>query len=95
MSMSMSLGAVMVGTASLLLSFTMSTDAAYCHGHPSPDASPNINPIYVPDKENPSGTLITSNENGAVYRVGEGDDAITVLHVYGDDPYVNGHTQGR
>ena len=97
MTKKMSSGLMVVVAASLLLAVSMSlhgASAAYCTGAPKADAKPNMNDIFIPDTNSPSGTLVSSNENGAVYRVGEGDDAINVLHLFGDDAYTMGQTQG-
>ena len=77
----------------MLSAVTKGSKAAFCVGGPSPDAQPNVNPIYQASSDAPSGTLINHNEHGSVYRFGEGDDAVNVVHLWGD-AYTMGYAQG-
>jgi len=52
--------------------------AAYCNGKPNPDAKPNENPIW-----SGTPTLLKSIPNGRLYQVGEGEDVIPVVHIWG------------
>lgn len=62
--------------------------AAYCHGKPNPDAQPNMNPIWTGTP-----TFVSSTTNGTLYTVGEGNDTVHLLHVWGD-PYDMGYAHG-
>jgi hypothetical protein len=62
--------------------------SAECHGKPSPDAKPNLN--YI-DAGSPK--LIGSTTHGKLFTVGDGDDAIQLLHVWGT-PYEMGYAHG-
>lgn len=52
--------------------------AAYCHGKPNPAAQPNTIPIW---QGNP--TFLNSTDNGKLFIVGQGNDTVQILHVYG------------
>jgi len=54
------------------------TEAAECHGKPSPDAKPNLNPIQTSPP-----VFVKSTKNGKLYTVGTGDDLIHLVHVWG------------
>eukprot|EP00698_Gefionella_okellyi_P003886 TRINITY_DN135_c0_g1_i1.p1 TRINITY_DN135_c0_g1~~TRINITY_DN135_c0_g1_i1.p1 ORF type:complete len:449 (+),score=102.01 TRINITY_DN135_c0_g1_i1:33-1379(+) len=62
--------------------------AAYCHGHPSPSAQPNMLPIM---KQSPK--LVKSCKNGKLFEAGQGDDTLPILHIYGT-PYEMGFAMG-
>jgi len=62
--------------------------AAECHGKPSPDAKPNLNPILTGDA-----VFVKSIKNAKLYTVGAGDDTIPVVHLWGT-PYEMGYAQG-
>lgn len=65
--------------------------AAYCHGHPSPDAKPNENPVnYAP----PTEVLSRAARNGRAYMAGTGNDTFWVVHLWGS-PYEMGHALGE
>ena len=65
----------------LLLSVAdLVTEAAYCHGSPSPDAKPNLFPIITAEPK-----LVKSVKNGRLYDAGLFD----VVHLYGT-PYEMG-----
>lgn len=63
--------------------------AAYCHGKPDPGAQPNLNPIYTA-----APTFVKAVPNGKLYVVGDGDDQISVVHVWGT-PYEMGYAHGQ
>lgn len=65
------------------------SEAAECHGKPSPTAKPNNNPIYV---DPPS--FVKSVPNGKLFTVGIGEDEINIVHVWGT-PYEMGYAQGE
>ncbi|KAL5471501.1 hypothetical protein EMCRGX_G029624 [Ephydatia muelleri] len=64
-------------------------EAAECHGAPSPDAKPNTNPIQTAPP-----VFVRSVENGKLYTVGDADDKVPVVHVWGT-PYQMGYAQGQ
>eukprot|EP00051_Salpingoeca_urceolata_P026450 m.477358 g.477358 ORF g.477358 m.477358 type:complete len:444 (+) comp20814_c0_seq1:1427-2758(+) len=65
-----------------------STHAAECHGKPDPDAQPNLNPIYTDEPK-----FVRSVPNASLFTVGEGDDKLNVVHVWGS-PYEMGYAHG-
>eukprot|EP00026_Physarum_polycephalum_P008362 Phypoly_transcript_08444.p1 GENE.Phypoly_transcript_08444~~Phypoly_transcript_08444.p1 ORF type:complete len:437 (+),score=72.28 Phypoly_transcript_08444:68-1378(+) len=81
----------LAGVLVLCLVFTVCFQAvltAYCHGKPNPDAQPNMNPIWTGTP-----TFLNSTENGKLFTVGEGNDTVHLLHVYGT-PYQMGYAHG-
>lgn len=62
----------------VLFSVSLTADGAYCHGKPDPGAKQNLNPIYTEEPK-----FIRSAKNGKLFRVGEGEDAFDIVHVYG------------
>jgi hypothetical protein len=62
--------------------------AAECHGKPSPDAKPNLNPV---DTGKPK--VVSSTTNGKLFTIGQGDDLVYLLHVWGS-PYEMGYAHG-
>eukprot|EP00118_Oscarella_pearsei_P028851 m.3100 g.3100 ORF g.3100 m.3100 type:complete len:442 (+) comp9050_c0_seq2:79-1404(+) len=74
-----------------LLLFALCLDfsgASECHGKPSPSARPNANPIQT---EPPR--FARSVKNAKLYIVGEGDEEISVVHLWGS-PYEMGVAHG-
>ncbi len=63
--------------------------AAYCHGKPSPSAQPNLHPI-----QSGAPKLLGTVPNGVLQSVGEGDETIRVVHVWGT-PYERGLAHGQ
>lgn len=63
--------------------------AAYCHGAPSPDAQPNLNPI---DDSEP--VLVKTVKNGKLYRAGPEGSQFHLVHVYGT-AYERGYAHGE
>jgi len=61
---------------------------AMCTGKPDPDAKPNLNTIYTA-----APTFVRSVKNGNLYTVGDGEDKISIVHVWGS-PYDWGVAQG-
>ena len=49
---------------------------------PSPNAQPNLNPIYTN-----APVYVKSVENGELWTVGEADDLINIVHVWGWLPH--------
>lgn len=66
-------------------------DAAFCNGRPSPDAKPNMNSIINVLE---SGDFVRSVPNGSLYHVGNGEDRISVVHLWGG-PYERGYALGQ
>jgi len=67
----------------------LSTVAAdFCHGVPSPNAQPNMNPIV---KSPP--VLLNTTTNGKLYLGGSGNDTFWILHMWGT-PYQMGAAHG-
>jgi len=62
--------------------------SAYCHGKPNPAATPNLNPIWTG-----APTFVSSATNGTLYTVGEGEEMVHLLHVFGE-PYDMGFAHG-
>jgi hypothetical protein len=67
--------------ALLLLAVTAAL-AAYCHGGPSPDAKPNLNPPFTS-----APVLINETTNGKLYIAGPPGGEFYVMHLWGS-PYV-------
>lgn len=63
--------------------------AAYCSGHPSPNAQPNNNPVWTGTP-----TFVRSITNAALYTIGSGDTEIPVVHLWGT-PYQKGFAHGQ
>eukprot|EP00824_Muranothrix_gubernata_P024911 TRINITY_DN761_c0_g1_i1.p1 TRINITY_DN761_c0_g1~~TRINITY_DN761_c0_g1_i1.p1 ORF type:complete len:444 (+),score=95.47 TRINITY_DN761_c0_g1_i1:37-1332(+) len=61
--------------------------AAYCNGKPGP-GDPNVNPVDTRDP-----VFVRSVANGKLYTVGEGDDRVWLVHVWGS-PYEMGVAHG-
>lgn len=62
---------------------------AECHGKPDPAAMPNNKPIQsAPPK------FVKSVKNGKLYSVGDGEDAIALVHVWGS-AYEMGYAHGQ
>ncbi|XP_076461219.1 protein dcd1B-like isoform X2 [Babylonia areolata] len=76
---------VMVTLLSVLVPLT---DGAYCSGWPDPTAQPNLQAIYTDPPQ-----LVQTVQNGKHYRVGNGQDAFDIVHVWGD-PYDMGFAHG-
>ena len=74
-----------VAVALLLLP---TSDAAFCNGKPKPDAKPNLNPIFTADP-----VFVKETKNAKLYHVGDGDDKISVVHLWGS-PYERGFAHG-
>jgi len=68
-----------------------STEAAYCGGSPSPQAPANLHPIVDGHSQL---KFIRSAKNGKLYRIGTGNGAINVAHVWGSS-YEMGHAHGE
>ena len=51
----------------------------FFHIQPDPNAKPNLNPIQTAPPK-----FIKSVANGKLYTVGDGDDMISVVHVWGE-----------
>jgi hypothetical protein len=66
-----------------------STDAAYCTGKPSPNATANLQPILIGAPR-----LVRSVPNGKLFEVGTGDDVVPVVHLWGT-PHEMGVAHGQ
>jgi hypothetical protein len=55
---------------------------------PNPDAQPNMNPIYEGEP-----VFVKSIENGALYTIGQGEDIIPIVHMWGS-AYQRGFAHG-
>jgi len=64
------------------------TLASRCTGAPKPDAKPNLNQIYTSPP-----TFVKSVANGSLYYVGDGEDQINVVHLWGN-AYQRGFAHG-
>ena len=64
--------------ALVALSWSVS-EAAYCHGHPDPNAKPNTMPIF----DGSSPTLERTVKNGKAYRAGPPGYSFWLIHVWG------------
>jgi len=64
------------------------SNAAFCNGKPKPDAKPNLNPIFTS-----SPIFVREVKNAKLYTVGDGDDKISVVHLWGS-PYERGFAHG-
>ncbi|XP_066302975.1 protein dcd1A-like [Branchiostoma lanceolatum] len=83
------MGKLVFPTSLLLLFLVGVTSAAYCHGKPEPRTVGNNNPIQA---EPPK--FVRSVENGKLYTVGEGDETIQVVHLWGT-PTEMGQAHGQ
>jgi isopenicillin-N N-acyltransferase-like protein len=70
------------------LFLVQASDAAFCNGKPKPDAKPNLNPIFTADP-----VFVREVKNAKLYVVGDGDDKISVVHLWGS-PYERGFAHG-
>ena len=57
-------------------------------GAPKPDAKPNLNKIYTAQP-----TFVRSTKNAKLYHVGDGEDRMNVLHLWGN-AYERGFAHG-
>ncbi|XP_062513488.1 protein dcd1A-like [Corticium candelabrum] len=73
----------------LLIFYLSLSQAAECHGKPSPTAKPNNNAIYVGPP-----ISVKNVSYGELYTVGSGDDRINIVHVWGW-PYQMGYAHGQ
>lgn len=76
-----------LSVAVLLLLFNPAS-TAFCNGKPKPDAKPNLNPIFTSDP-----IFVREVKNAKLYTVGDGDDKISVVHLWGS-PYERGFAHG-
>jgi hypothetical protein len=70
------------------LGCTQFVNAARCHGDSKP-GPPNLHPI-----DNSAPVLNKTVENGKLFTVGSGEDAVDLLHLYGT-PYEMGFAHGK
>ena len=75
-------------SAAVLVLLLHTSDAAFCNGKPHPDAKPNLNPIFTSDP-----VFVREVKNAKLYTVGDGDDKISVVHLWGS-PYERGYAHG-
>ena len=52
---------------------------ALCSMQPDPSAQPNVNPV-----QSGPPVLVKTAKNGKLYKVGNGEDEIALLHVWGE-----------
>ena len=62
-----------------LLCLCVHVNCAFTFLKPDPGAKQNLNPIYTEEPK-----FIRSVKNGKLFRVGEGEDAFDIVHVYGE-----------
>lgn len=84
----MNFSILFVSLSLLLSSCFVLSEAAYCHGKPSPDAKPNLNPIIDSPLK-----FVKQVKNGKLYIAGNGDEEIYVVHLWGT-PYEMGLAHG-
>jgi hypothetical protein len=75
-------------SAVITLLLLNTSDAAFCNGKPHPDAKPNLNTIFTADP-----VFVREVKNAKLYTVGDGDDKISVVHLWGT-PYERGFAHG-
>ncbi len=75
-------------SAAVVVLLLHTCDAAFCNGKPHPDAKPNLNPIFKSDP-----VFVREVKNAKLYTVGDGDDKISVVHLWGS-PYERGYAHG-
>ena len=80
----------MIMVMATILMLASVADAAFCNGSPSPDAKPNMNEIITVEGV---GQHVKSVTNGSLYHVGNGDDRISVVHLWGG-AYSRGFAMG-
>jgi isopenicillin-N N-acyltransferase like protein len=68
--------------------FVAVCDAAFCHGHPDPNAKPNLKPI-----DTGAPVFVKSVPNAELWTVGTGEYAVSVVHLWGT-PYQKGFAHG-
>eukprot|EP00058_Branchiostoma_floridae_P015574 XP_002601062.1 hypothetical protein BRAFLDRAFT_75498 [Branchiostoma floridae] len=83
------MGKLVLTVPVLLLVLVGVTSAAYCHGKPEPRTVGNNNPIQADPPK-----FVRSVTNGKLYTVGEGDETIQVVHLWGT-PTEMGQAQGE
>ena len=69
--------------------------AAYCKGKPHDDAKPNLIPIYT---DEPTFVRKYQDEKGneaQLWSTGEGDDTMSIVHIWADSHYDRGFIQGK
>ena len=78
------------GVALLLIGAIVCTTtyASRCGGAPKPDAKPNLNKIYTAQP-----TFVRSTKNAKLYHVGNSEDRMNVLHLWGN-AYERGFAHG-
>ena len=64
--------------------------AAFCNGAPDPAAKANTNPIWTEPPRH-----VRSVENASLYVVGNGEDAISLVHLFADNAYDRGLAHGK
>ena len=64
--------------AALCLLAARTASAAYCHGAPDPSAKPNLHPI-----QGKPPVHVRAVSNGLLETAGEGDDLISIVHLWG------------
>ena len=67
---------------------------AYCHGKPHKDAKPNLNPIYTADPVFARKYQDGAGNEAQLFIAGQGDDKISVVHIWADSPYNRGYVHG-
>eukprot|EP00948_MAST-09A_sp_MAST-9A-sp1_P004194 g4194.t1 len=68
--------------------FALHSQAAFCNGAPDPNAKPNLNAVYTSPPR-----FVRSVPNASLFHVGEGDDTISIVHLWGS-PYEKGFAHG-
>jgi len=70
-----------------------SSNAAFCHGKPSPTAQPNNNTIDVAPPRFVRSVINATGGHASLYLVGAGDDEISLVHLWGT-AYEKGYAHG-
>lgn len=68
--------------------FVSNVSGSYCNGKPSPQAQPNNHPVYSDPP-----VFVRKVTNGHLYHVGNGEDRIALVHLYGT-AYERGFAHG-
>ncbi len=71
-----------------LLSSVPAAHGAFCHGKPDPEAKRNTQPIFTD-----APVFVRSVQNASLYRVGNDENAISVVHLWGN-AYQRGFAHG-
>ena len=74
----------------VILSLLHFGTAAFCNGAPDPAAKANANPIW---SENPR--FVRSVANASLFRAGNGEDEVSIVHLWGTTAHERGRAHGE